>query len=156
MTGCEESNAASNDQQITPDTQSESKAEVKPIESNEIKQVLDSVNALGSQIKAISNRQETNADKLNQVTEEISDFKASSNLYDWISWAVAAIALLTAIIALINFNSVKKRFIEGTLSPLGPNHIRLSWSLSKKAFFESLQQRPAGGSTIRPEGVVIG
>lgn len=109
MTGCEESNAASNDQQITPDTQSESKAEVKPIESNEIKQVLDSVNALGSQIKAISNRQETNADKLNQVTEEISDFKASSNLYDWISWAVAAIALLTAIIALINFNSVKKR-----------------------------------------------
>ena len=30
------------------------------------------------------------------------------------------------------------------------------WSLSKKAFFESLQQRPAGGSIIRPVGVVIG
>ena len=30
------------------------------------------------------------------------------------------------------------------------------WSLSKKAFLERLQQRPAGGSIIRPVGVVIG
>ena len=30
------------------------------------------------------------------------------------------------------------------------------WSLSKNAFFESLQQRPAGGSITFPEGVVIG
>ena len=30
------------------------------------------------------------------------------------------------------------------------------WRLSAKAFAESLQQRPAGGSTTRPEGVVIG
>lgn len=30
------------------------------------------------------------------------------------------------------------------------------WSLSKNAFLERLQQRPAGGSIIRPEGAVIG
>ena len=46
--------------------------------------------------------------------------------------------------------------MQGTLSPFGPNQMRLSWSLSRNAFRESLQQRPAGGSTTRPEGVVIG
>ena len=47
-------------------------------------------------------------------------------------------------------------FIRGVPLPSGPNQILLSWSLSANAFAERLQQRPAGGSTTRPEGVVIG
>ena len=54
------------------------------------------------------------------------------------------------------FKSVRNRFILGTPFPSGPNQILLSWSLSKNAFLERLQQRPAGASITRPEGAVIG
>lgn len=109
MVGCEDSNAASNDQQTTSNTQSESQSDVKHLDSNEKKQVLDSINVLVSQIEELSNSQETNTHKLDGITKEISNLKGPSHLYDLISWVIAAIALLVAVISLIKLNSVQKR-----------------------------------------------
>lgn len=109
MSGCEDSNAASNDQQTTTNTSSEPKAEEKTMNSKEKKQLLDSINALVSQIEALSNSQETNTHKNNEVSKDVSDLKGSSHLYDLISWVVAAIALFVAIISLIRLSSIQKR-----------------------------------------------
>ncbi len=53
------------------------------------------------------------------------------------------------------FTSDKKRFKEGTLLPVGPNQIRLSFNNSKNFFLFIAQLLPLGGITLRPEGVMI-
>lgn len=109
MTGCEDSNASNNPQTVTSNGQSESQAGEKPFDSSEKKQVLDSINVLVSQIEALSKSQVTNTNKLDEVTKEMSDLKGPSPLYDLISWVIAAIALLVALISLTKLNSVQRR-----------------------------------------------
>ena len=109
MTGCEDSNATNNPESVTTNGQSESQTGEKPLDSSEKKQVLDSINVLVSQIESLSKSQEANANNLVEVKKEISDLKGSSHLYDLISWVIAAIALLVAIIALIRLSSIQKR-----------------------------------------------
>lgn len=109
MTGCEDSNATNNPQTVTTNGQPESQAGEKPLDSSEKKQVLDSINVLVSQIETLSKSQETNTNKLDEVTKEMSDLKGSSHLYDLISWVIAAITLLVALISLMKLNSVQRR-----------------------------------------------
>lgn len=109
MTGCEDSNATNNPQTVTTNGQPESQAGEKPLDSSEKKQVLDSINVLVSQIETLSKSQETNTNKLDEVTKEMSDLKGSSHLYDLIAWVIAAIALLVALISLMKLNSVQRR-----------------------------------------------
>jgi len=109
FTGCDDSKA-SNSQQTTPThEQSESQAESKPIDSSEKKQVLDSINALGSQIETLKNEQENITSELKTVSSEVSKLKGSSHLFDLISWIVAAVALLVALISLIKLSFIQKR-----------------------------------------------
>lgn len=109
MTGCEDSNATNNPESVTTNGQPESQTGEKPLDSSEKKQVLDSINVLVSQIESLSKSQEANANNLDEVKKEISDLKGSSHLYDLISWVIAAISLLVAIIALIRLSSIQKR-----------------------------------------------
>lgn len=104
FTGCEGSNTSNNQQEQTVP-----QSEVKSMDSKEKKQVMDSISALTSQIEILSTRQESNTENLNKVSKEVSDLKGASHLFDLISWVMAAIALLAAIIALIKLNSIKKR-----------------------------------------------
>jgi len=109
FTGCEDSNV-SNSQQTTPtQKQIESQAEAKPMDSSEKKQVLDSIDALGSQIETLTNEQENITSELKTVSKEVSELKGSSHLLDLISWIVAAVALLVALITLIKHSSIQKR-----------------------------------------------
>lgn len=109
FTGCEDNNV-SNSQQATPTPkQSESQAEANPMDSSEKKQVLDSINALGSQIETLTNEQENITSDLKTVSKEVSELKGSSHLFDLISWIVAAVALLVALITLIKLSSIQKR-----------------------------------------------
>ena len=105
LIGCEDSNA-SNNQQSTTNEQLASTVGEERMDSNEKKQVLDSISVLVSQIETLS---ETNNNKLNTISKEIADLKGASHLFDLISWIIAAIALLIAIIAIIKLNSVQKR-----------------------------------------------
>lgn len=109
MTGCEDSNASDNLQTIPTDERPESRPGVTTLDSNEIKQVLDSINVLLSRIEASSKSQEANTNKLDEVTKEISDLRGLSNLYDFILLTIAAIALLVAMISLIRLSSIQKR-----------------------------------------------
>ncbi len=108
FTGCEDNNV-SNSQQATPTPkQSESQAEASPMDSSEKKQVLDSINALGLQIEKLTNEQENITSDLKTVSKEVSELKGSSHLFDLISWIVAAVALLVALITLIKLSSIQK------------------------------------------------
>lgn len=104
FTGCEESNTSNSLQEHTVP-----QSEVKSMDSKEKKQVMDSISVLTSQIEILSTRQESNTKNLNKVSKEVSDLKGASNLFDLISWVMAAIALLATIIALIKLNSIQKR-----------------------------------------------
>lgn len=107
LTGCENSNT-SNPQQSNSE-QTKQPTEDKYMDSNEKKQVLDSINALVSQIETLSKCQESNSNSLKNVSKEIADLKGASHLYDLISWVISAIALFIAVIAIIKLNSVQKR-----------------------------------------------
>ncbi len=109
FTGCEDNNV-SNSQLATPTPkQSESQAEASPMDSSEKNQVLDSINALGLQIEKLTNEQENITSNLKTVSKEVSELKGSSHLFDLISWIVAAVALLVALITLIKLSSIQKR-----------------------------------------------
>lgn len=110
FTGCEDGNASNNQQSgaTTPEQLNPQVGE-KPLDSKEKKAVLDSINVLVTQIEALTEKQNTYANDLKDATKEISDLKGSSNLFDLISWVIAAIALIVAIIALIKFNSIQRR-----------------------------------------------
>lgn len=103
FTGCEDNNVSNSQQK-----QSESQAEANPMDSSEKKQVLDSINALGSQIETLTNEQENITSDLKTVSKEVSELKGSSHLFDLISWIVAAVALLVALITLIKLSSIQK------------------------------------------------
>lgn len=109
MTGCEDSNEFNNPQTVTTNEQPESQAGAKPMDSNEKKQVLDSIKVLASQVETLLKNQETNTNNLKEMSNEMNDLKGTSHLYDFISWVIAAITLLVAVIALIKLNSVQKR-----------------------------------------------
>ena len=98
MAGCEDGNASNNQETITNNEQSEPQAKDKSMDSNEKKQVLDSINVLVSQIN-----------NLIDISTEITNLKRKSHLFDWISWGFAVMALLVAAIAIIKLNSVQKR-----------------------------------------------
>lgn len=149
MVGCEDSNAASNEQQTTSNAQSESQTEVKSLDSNEKKQVLDSINVLVSQIEGLSKNQDTNTYKLNEVTKEMSNLKGSSHLYDLISWIIAAIALLVAMISLIKLNSVQKR-ANRHRKDIGELEHRIS-SLEQKANVVPIRNKPTNSGFSNSE-----
>lgn len=110
FTGCEDSNASNNQQSdATNPEQLDPQVGEKPLDSKEKKAVLDSINVLVTQIEALTEKQSTYANDLKDVTKEISDLKGSSHLSDLISWVIAAIALIVAIIAITKLNSIQKR-----------------------------------------------
>lgn len=109
FTGCEDNNVSNSQQATHIPKQSESQAEANPMDSSEKKQVLDSINALGAQIETLTNEQENITSDLKTVSKEVSELKGSSHLFDLISWIVAAVALLVALITLIKLSSIQKR-----------------------------------------------
>lgn len=108
LTGCEKRNA-SNYQQTYTNEQLEQQTGDKHLDSNDKKQVLDSINAIIYHIETLSKNQETNNNSLKNVSNNIADLKRVSHLFYFISWVISAIALLVAVIAIIKLNSVKKR-----------------------------------------------
>ena len=107
LNSCEKRNT-SNDGQPTSEL-AESQNEDSQIDSNEEKQALDSINALNSQIDILAKNQETNNDRLNNVSNEIADMNRVSRLFDLISWVIAVIALLVGVFTVIKLISFQKR-----------------------------------------------
>lgn len=103
MTGCKDNNTSGNQQSTTPTEQIEQQAGDMVMDSEGKKQVLDSINEM------VSKNQETINNDIEYESKEVSDLKGASRLYDLISWVIAAIALLVAVISLIKLNSVQKR-----------------------------------------------
>lgn len=105
LTGCENRKDSDTLQSDTNYQHPETTGE-KDMDSNEKQQVLDSISVLVSQIETLS---ETNNNKLITISKEIEDLKGSSHFFDLISWLIAGISLVIAMIAIISFNSIRKR-----------------------------------------------
>jgi hypothetical protein len=72
------------------------------------------------------------------------------------SWLCPTSLYFQIVIGVTPFlTSERKRFIDGTFAPSSPNHTRLSAISSFSLSSENTQDRPLGGRTFRPDGVVI-
>lgn len=110
-----------NDQSQVETTADTTKSAVSKVREN---QILDTIKTLSIKIEDVSQLQETNEKEVNKLNVDVSDLKGTSRLFDLISWAIAGIALVVAVIALVMLSSLRKRVDNHGLTIKELNHNR--------------------------------
>lgn len=106
MVGCDSSHSFATLQDSSTECESDSRSGDQSLDSNGKRHAIDSINA---QIDSLSNAQETIADRISNISNDVAGLKEDSHLFHLISWGIAAIAVLVAVISLIKLNSIQRR-----------------------------------------------
>lgn len=107
LAGCDDDNKTGYvNSSVQPENTNE---EGEGIELEENMHVLDSINVLTSRLDTLGEAQRDNAQNIANIDKELSELKGASHLIDLISWIVAAIAVVLAVVSLVKLGSINGR-----------------------------------------------